>query len=63
VLHGDSFNVRDSSTHDYGGNRYKQTSRSAGLDGSGVLCGGRRRCLDSRSRAKVGLVELGLVKK
>jgi hypothetical protein len=33
------------------------------LDGSGVLCGGRRRCLESRSRAKVGLVELGLVKK
>ncbi|MGA8902786.1 hypothetical protein [Bradyrhizobium sp.] len=60
MLHGDSFNVRDSSTHDFGGNRYKQASRSAGLDGSGVLCGGGWRCLDSWSRGKVGLVELEL---
>ena len=44
------FNVRDSGTHDCGGNRYNQASRFAGLDGSGVLCGGRRRRLDSWSR-------------
>jgi hypothetical protein len=63
VLYAGSFNVRDSSTHDYGGNRYKQASRSAGLDGSGVLYGGRWRCLDSWSRGKMGLVKLELVKK
>jgi hypothetical protein len=60
VLYGDSFDVRDSNTHDYGGNHYKQVSRFAGLDGRGVLCGGRRRCLDSWSRGKVGPVELEL---
>ena len=52
VLYGDSANVRDSSTNNHGGDRCKQASRFAGLDGSGVLCGGRRRCRDSWSRGK-----------
>ena len=52
VLYGDSLNVRDGSTYDCGGNRDEQASRFAGLDGSGVLCGGRRRCRDSWSRGK-----------
>jgi hypothetical protein len=60
VLYGDSFYVRDSSTHDCGGDRYKQASRFAGMVGSRVLCGGLRGCLDNWSRGKVGLVELGL---
>jgi hypothetical protein len=55
VLFGNNFGVRDSGTHDYGGNRYKQASRSAGLDGSGILRGSRWHCLDGWSRSKLGL--------
>ena len=46
MLYGNSCGVWDRSGYDCSGNRHTTADRSAGLDGGGIFCGDRLRCLD-----------------
>ena len=52
VRSGDSFPVRDSGIHDFGGDHHKQNFRLGRL-GGGIFCDRRRNCVAGWSRSKI----------